>query len=183
MNAIQTMTFDTAKSLILPQILSLDSIRKLGPCLSLPFVNDTVICYALQYGGITHPIHSAVLTDWKVDAYDVDQIARRNLVCLRPDLELQLYRNDDCAAALFQLEDGYDATRLLLDQLHEKLSPELGQTFYAAIPAKNVFIAFPCDPLPFVEKIKSKVRDDFKELEEPITDKLFLVTRDGIAGD
>jgi uncharacterized protein YtpQ (UPF0354 family) len=127
------------------------------------------------------PISTEQLIKWGVDVDEIDRIARNNLASYRPELELQLFRSDDASAALFNTGDGYDAARLLLDQLYPKLAPELGGNFLVAIPTRDVFIAFPTEPKPFIDRLRSRISDDFKSLPYPITSNLFLVTLDGVA--
>ena len=71
---------------------------------------------------------------------------------------------------------------LLLDSLHERLAPELGGDFYVATPARDMFLAFTCDPSPFVDRLSERVAVDYKRMPYPITNSLFVVTRDGVAG-
>ena len=85
-------------------------------------------------------------------------------------------------AATFNIGDGYDAARLLLENLHGKLVADLGGDFLVAIPARDVFIAFPDQRNAFAHKLNEQVISDFRRMPYPITPKLFLVTRDGVAG-
>jgi hypothetical protein len=45
-----------------------------------------------------------------------------------------------------------------------------------------MFVAISCDPPEFVDKVQQRVMRDFQRLPYPITDALFIVTRDGVAG-
>ena len=38
------------------------------------------------------------------------------------------------------------------------------------------------DPDPFVDRVRERVEQDFARLPYPITDRLFYVTMDGVAG-
>ena len=79
-------------------------------------------------------------------------------------------------------QDGYDAARLLMSDLHAKLAKELGPDFYVATPARDMFIALSCEPESFVQRLCARVSEDFTKLPYPITKELFLVTQDGVAG-
>lgn len=178
-----SLPFDMVKPRILPQIRSLDKMRHAAPdqLVAQPFVNDTFIIYMIDLKDSAGPVSTEQLIRWGVDADELDHIARMNLAACQPGLEVQLFRNDDTTAALFNTGDGYDASRLLLDQLHPKLSPEMGGNFLVAIPTRDVFIAFPDKPSVFLDKLRQRIRSDFKVLPYPITSDLFLVTMDGVA--
>ena len=118
------------------------------------------------------------------DALEVSvDISRENLERYSPDLQIQLVDSSEGGrAAILARQDGYDAARLLLGSLHERLAPELGGDFLVAAPARDMFLALTHDPDDFVERLRKRVHMDYRRLPYPITDELFLVTRDGVAG-
>lgn len=71
---------------------------------------------------------------------------------------------------------------LLLGTLHARLAPELRGDFYVATPARDMFLAMTCDPQEFVERLKKRIALDYRRMPYPISDELFVVTRDGVAG-
>ena len=79
-------------------------------------------------------------------------------------------------------QDGYDAARILLSRLYDRLAPELKGDFYVATPARDTFLALTYDPPEFVDRLKARIEADYKRLPYPITNSLFVVTRDGVAG-
>lgn len=177
------LPFEVVQPKIMPQIRSLDRLRGTRPgfIAAQPFINDTAIIYMVDLNNAATPLSTEQLIRWGVDVDEIDRIARRNLAAYQPELELQLFRNDDASAALFNIGDGYDASRLLLEQLFPKLAPELGGNFLVAIPTRDVFIAFPTGPAVFIDRLRQRINDDFKSLPYPITSDLFLVTLDGVA--
>ena len=120
---------------------------------------------------------------WGVDCDALDEIARENLARYAPDLEVQIVDSSEGGrAAIVARQDGYDAARLLLSSLHERLAPELGGDFLVATPARDMFLAISAKPAVFVDRIQSRVEQDFRRLPYPISSDFFLVTRDGVAG-
>lgn len=149
----------------------------------VPYVNDTVIVFVLDMPHMTVSITVEQALRWGLDPEDLDQIARENLNRYAPDLEVQLVDSSEGGrAAIVARQDGYDAARLLLGTLHERLAPELGGDFLVATPARDMFLAISADPAPFVSRIHKRILRDYRRLPYPITDCFFLVTRDGVAG-
>ena len=177
------LPFEMVRSRILPRIQPADFFEHRRPdfLAAQPFVNETVILYMIDINGAVAPVTTEQLIRWGVDLETIDQLARENLAAARPDLELQLFRGDQGAAALLNTGDGYDAARLLLGELHPQLAPELGGDFLVAIPTRDVFLAFPTGPEGFVGRVQQRIAHDYRKLPYPITDHLFLVTLDGIA--
>jgi hypothetical protein len=76
--------------------------------------------------------------------------------------------------------DGYDASRVLLPTLHERLRPYLGSPFGAAIPNRDILLCFRNDT-ETVARLKNQVGEDYRSMPHQVTDQLLLVTPDGIA--
>jgi uncharacterized protein YtpQ (UPF0354 family) len=149
----------------------------------IPFVNDTVIVFVIDMPQMTVSITLEQLVRWGLQADDLDAIARENLSRYTPKIDIQLVDSAEGGrAAIVSLQDGYDAARLLLDSLHERLAPELNGDFYVATPARDMFLAMTAGPDEFVQRLIKRVALDYRRLPYPITKELFVVTRDGVAG-
>jgi len=149
----------------------------------VPYVNDTVIVFVIDLPQMTVSITTEQLLRWGLDVDQLDQIARENLARYAPDLEIQLVDSAEGGrAAIVSQHDGYDAARLLLGSLHERLAPELKGDFYVAAPARDMFLAVSLAPDGFVDRIQRRVELDYRRLPYPITRHFFVVTRDGVAG-
>ena len=81
---------------------------------------------------------------------------------------------------LFQTMDGYDASRLLLPTLHDRLREYLGSPFGAAIPNRDMLLCFRNDDAT-VKRLRKQVAADYRSMPHQVTDRLLLVTADGIA--
>jgi uncharacterized protein YtpQ (UPF0354 family) len=177
------LPFEVVRNKLMPRIQPIDYFidRRADLIAHQPYVNDTVILYVIDINQMPTPVTTEQLVRWGISPEELDELARNNLAAAQPELEIQLYESEHHPAALLSAGDGYDASRLLLSQLHDRLAPELGRDFLVAIPSRDVFIAFPPGPSHFVERLKKQVEVDFEQLPYPITSRLFLVTRDGVA--
>jgi uncharacterized protein YtpQ (UPF0354 family) len=147
------------------------------------FVNGTVVVYVIDMPHLTVSITTEQMIRWGLQVDDLDAIARENLTRYAPDLQIQLVDSfEGGRAAIVAKQDGYDAARLLLHTLYDRLAPELKGDFYVALPARDMFIAVSFAPDEFVNRIRQRVKADYRRMPYPITDELFVVTRDGIAG-
>ncbi len=182
---VSSMPLDFAKSRIMPRIQPESIFRHLDreQVAHVPFVNNTVIVFVTDLPQMTVSITTEQLVRWKVCVEEVEEIARQNLDGYAPELELQLVESKEGGrAALISQHDGYDAARLLLSGLHQRLCNRLGGDFYVATPARDMFVAMSLDPAPFVSRLRDRVDHDFRRLPYPITSDLFYVTRDGVCG-
>ena len=180
-----SMSYSVAKSRIMPRIQPNSIFEQLEreQVAYLPFVNDTSILYVIDMPRMTVSITIEQMLSWGITIDDVDTVARENLAKYQPELKLQIIEaRDGGRAAIFNMQDGYDAARLLLDTLYTRLAPEFKGNFYVAAPARDMFMAISCGPGTFVEKLQHRVATDYKRLPYPISSDLFLVTQDGVAG-
>jgi uncharacterized protein YtpQ (UPF0354 family) len=183
--AMATMGLDVLRSRIMPRIQPESIFQHLAreQVAHVPFVNGTVIVFVLDMPQMTVSVTTEQMVRWGVRNEDLDEIARENLRETSLELELQLVQSREGGRAIIVAQqDGYDAARLLLDNLWTRLAPKLGSEFYVATPARDMFVAFTTRPEPFVNRLRARISEDYLRLPYPISRDLFLVTRDGVAG-
>jgi uncharacterized protein YtpQ (UPF0354 family) len=179
------LPLSVAKPRIMPRIQPISIFEHLDKeqVAHVPFVNETVIVFVLDMPQMTVSITVEQMMRWGVQVDDLDMIARENLDGYAPDLQIQFVDSSEGGrAAIVSRQDGYDAARLLLDSLHPRLAPELHGDFYVAAPARDMFLALTTDPSEFVDRLRQRVKLEYRRLPYPITADLFVVTRDGVAG-
>ncbi len=179
------MPYELVRSRVMPRIQPESIFEHLSRDLvaHVPFVNDTVIVFVTDLPQMTVSITTEQMVKWGVDADELDRLSRANLRAYAPGLEFQIIESKEGGRAVILAEqDGYDAARLLLDDLHQKLSARLGGDFYVATPARDMFIAMSLGPGEFVDRLRARVEDDYGRMPYPISRELFYVTRDGVAG-
>ena len=182
---MMTMTLEFARSRIMPRIqpISIFSHLSREQVAHIPYVNDTVIVFVTDLPHMTVSITTEQLLRWRLDLDEIEQVARQNLDEYAPELEVQLVESKEGGkAAIISQHDGYDAARLLLGGLYERLAPRLGGDFYVATPARDMFVAFSPSPDSFVSRLHDRVEHDYRRLPYPITPDFFYVTRDGVCG-
>jgi uncharacterized protein YtpQ (UPF0354 family) len=182
---LMAMSLDFARNRIMPRIQPESIFQHLSrdQVAHVPFVNDTVIVFVTDLPHMTVSITVEQLVRWKLSLEEVEDIARANLDQYAPDLEVQIVESKEGGrAAILSQHDGYDAARLLMGGLYERLAPQLGGNFYVATPARDMFVAFSLGPEAFVKRLQERVEHDFKRLPYPISADFFYVTRDGVCG-
>lgn len=180
-----TMPLEFARQRIMPRIQPVSIFDHLDRALvaHVPFVNDTVVVFVTDLPQMTVSITTEQMIRWGLCIEEMDEIARQNIDRYAPEMDIQFVESKEGGrAAIVSEQDGYDAARLLMSDLWKKLAPELGGNFYVATPARDMFVALSDNPAPFVERVRSKVEQDFRRLPYPITQEMFYVTLDGVAG-
>lgn len=182
---LMTMSLEFARPRIMPRIQPESIFNHLSreQVAHIPFVNDTVIVFVTDLPHMTVSITTEQQLRWNISLDEMDQIARHNLDEYAPELEVQLVESKEGGrAAIISQHDGYDAARLLLGGLYQRLAGQLGGNFYVATPARDMFVAMSTGPEPFLNRLKDRVLQDYRRLPYPISPDFFLVTRDGVVG-
>jgi hypothetical protein len=182
---LTSMSLEFARPRIMPRIQPVSIFRHLSreQVAHVPFVNNTVIVFVTDLPQMTVSITTEQLVRWKLTAEELEEISRQNLESYAPELEIQVVESKEGGkAAIMSQHDGYDAARLLLDGLHDRVAPQLGGDFYVATPARDMFVAISPGPETFLKRLHSRVEHDYKRLPYPISPDFFYVTRDGVAG-
>ena len=179
----QTAPFEEIKERILPMLLSKGPRDVAGMAMvSQQVLEDLKVAYVLDSDRTVAYVPKKVFEGWNVTLEQLHQTAIDNLVSRSDELQAHAAQDEEgnVNLVLFQTLDGYDATRVLLPSLHERLREHLGSPFIPAIPNRDILVCFRNDPK-MLERMIKQVSDVFSTMPHQISDKLILVTADGIA--
>jgi hypothetical protein len=174
--------FEQLKDRIYPMILSQSSSEQRHSVIMQPLVGDLFTAYAIDNDRTITYILRRHFEEWKIDLDTLHETAINNLVTRSEAINAQAAQDEEGEVNLimFRTGDGYDASRLLLPSLHDRLREYLGSPFAAAIPNRDILLCFR-DSDPMLSKIRTQVRDDYERMPHQVTDQLLLITADGIA--
>jgi len=183
--SVTALPWEIARTMVMPRIHHNAIFNRLERELvaHIPFVNDTAVLFVIDLPHMTVSITTEQMIKWDIDAETLDDVARENLAAISDAMDIRLVESKEGGrAAVLAHRDGYDASRLLLPNLHGALAPELGGDFLVSAPARDLFVAISLEPDPFVKRMQGRAAENFHTLPYPITQTLFYVTRDGVAG-
>lgn len=183
--ALNSASIEFARTRIMPRIQPESIFEHLNRELvaHVPFVNGTVIVFVLDLPQMTVSITTEQMVRWGLDSDALYNLARENLDNYAPETSIQLVESKEGGrAAILSEQDGYDAARILMSGLYDRLVTALGSDFYVATPARDMFVALSSGPPTFVKRLRDRVEQDYRRMPYPITPDFFIVTRDGIAG-
>ncbi|MHC4839758.1 MAG: DUF1444 family protein [Planctomycetota bacterium] len=118
-----------------------------------------------------------------VSEEDVFFYARENLAAMNPEFNCQVLPNDEGKpmAIIFASGDSYDASRLLLPGLFEKLSEHLGTSMLVGVPNRDFMIVVSERDPELVAKISAQVKVDSETQPYSISGTMFRLTADGVS--
>ncbi|MGA2232524.1 MAG: DUF1444 family protein [Tepidisphaeraceae bacterium] len=168
---------DRVYPMILPEAGSLAS-----GAFTRPLAPGLVIAYAVDNDRTIAYVSSQRFQQWGIGAEELHELALANLSARSAEINAHAAQDEEGRVnlMLFQTMDGYDSSRLLLPTLYQRLREYLGSPFAAAIPNRDILLCFRDDEQT-VNRIRAQVAADYKRMPHQITDKLLLITLDGIA--
>jgi uncharacterized protein YtpQ (UPF0354 family) len=176
-------SLDEVRDKLMPMLVSseLDEL-KASKIVTQPVVEGLAVTYVLDGDRTIAYVPTSALERWGITVDELHDLALGNLI--RQSQQIQAHaaqdENGDVNLILFQTMDGYDATRLLLPSLHDKLREHLGSPFAAAIPNRDILLCFR-NEADNVQRIRNQVAEDYRSRPYQVTEGLFLVTADGVA--
>jgi hypothetical protein len=175
--------FEDFKDRILPLVLSdqlAGTIHR--ETLSQPILPGLRVAYGIDSDRSIAYIPRLQFDQWNMPLEDLHETAIDNLVSRSEAMSAQVAQDESGQIDLiiFQTGDGYDASRILLPTLHERLREHIDSPFVAAIPNRDILLCFRNEP-ETLERVKSQVEEDYLRMPHQVSDKLFLITADGIA--
>lgn len=175
-------SFDNVKDRIMPMILPASAASAYAGTVTNSFVEGLLLAYAIDHEQTISYIPQARFAEWPITLDELHELALQNLVTKSEALSAQAAEDEqgNVSLMLFQTLDGYDASRVLLPTLHERLREYLGSPFGAAIPNRNILLCFRNDD-ETVLRLRKQIADDYRQMPHPVTDELLLVTPDGLA--
>ena len=169
---------------VLPVLLNVQAEgRRLRHLCSQPLVAGLSIGYVIDGDRTIAYIPEEIRQKWGVDVDELHERALTNLIDRSGQLAAHAAEDEegDMSLILFQMLDGYDASRLLLPSLHSRLREHLGSPFVAAVPNRDILLCFKDEPAT-VDHLRRQIGKDYRAMPHQITDRLVLVTPDGLAG-
>ena len=181
----QDAPFEQVKDRILPMIIlqsENEGESESTAIVAEPLVAGLQIAYAIDSDRTIAYIPQPVFAGWNISVDDLHDVAIANLVARSESISAHAAADEDGEVnlILFQTMDGFDASRILLPTLHDRLREHLGSPFAAGIPNRDILLCFRNDE-ETVARLKDKIADDYRQMPHQVTEKLLLVTPDGLA--
>jgi uncharacterized protein YtpQ (UPF0354 family) len=147
-----------------------------------PLVAGLVVAYAVDSQRSIWYIPKTTMERWKMSVDDLHETALGNLVSRSQAIAAHAAQDEEerVNLILFQTMDGFNAARILLPTLHDRLREHLGSPFAAGVPNRDILLCFRDDD-ETVDRLREQIAADFQKMPHPITDRLLLITPDGIA--
>lgn len=150
--------------------------RKLPMLVYRPFLADLMIAYVIDEPGRVAYINEQHLERWQIAEHELHEQAIENL---RRRTEEQgnytVTGAGDQRLIIFNSQDGFDATRLLLPALLERWRPEFSGSMVIGVPNRDFLILFTDSDSTIFANLAHQIQMDSANREHGLTDQLFTL--------
>lgn len=176
-------SFEALKERILPMVIAqLPDEPGASGVYTQPLIEGLHVAYAVDNDRTINYVLKSTFNRWNVPLDDLHNTAIDNLIARSEAISAHAAQDEDgqINLILFQTMDGFDASRILLPTLHERLREHLGSPFAAGIPNRDILLCFRNDD-ETIDRLREQIKRDYESMPHQVTDKLMLITPDGIA--
>ena len=150
-----------------------------------PWVGEMMVLYVVDESHAYWYIRQDLLQKWSISADDLHQIALDNLEDYfeHHPMELAVAGGEGGPTIVMPTgPDSYNAARLLSESFRDKLREVMEGTFAVGLPGRDFFVAVGLEPDEMLAHVRRKVRDDYSQMDHPLSEELLLVSPDGVSG-
>lgn len=173
------VAWSEAKTQLRPQFAPAEYLAKMKLAHE-PFSGDLLQALVLDSEQTYRYVLEADLERWGVSLEDAVRVAGENLRDASKDISFSGAEGPNRFLA-FEIDDGYDAARVLIPDFRKLAAEELGSPFYVAFPNRDFLIMWSKSVSPeFDAHIRQEVAKDFESEPYPLTASVFEATSEGL---
>ena len=149
-----------------------------------PWIADLMILFVVDEDDAYWYVRDELLDEWGMDCEQIRRVAMCNLdhYFEENSMEFMLTGEPDGPKLLLpHRPDAYNTARILSRRFHASVQEILGREFVVGVPNRDFFVAASLHSDEIVMQIRQKVADDFKRMDHPLSDRLLLVSTDGVS--
>jgi len=149
--------------------------------MSKPWLEDLVVCYAIDSAKTLRFVQNHDLERWGLNADVVQHQAMQNLAKVRGPI-FSTIRNRDAQFLVAELTDNNLPARscwILHPDLHKALDRIFRGPAWVAVPARDSLMAFSANPA-MRAGLQQQLTADYRSSSHNISDRLFQVRSDGV---
>lgn len=179
--ARQVSSFAALRERVFPMLkplLLLNTVRerKLPMLVYRPLLADLMITYVIDEAGSLAYINENHLERWGIAEHELHAQALTNLQTRTAERGSYTATGSGAQRLIvFNAQDGFDATRLLLSGLLAQIQPQFPGAMVIGIPNRDFLIAFSDADRTILANVAVQIQRDAAERDHGLTDQLFTL--------
>lgn len=161
-----------AKDKLRPQFIQNTYLEASPKLIHRSFTKGLLVGYVLDQGNMNRYVIQDDIDRWNVTESEVNSVAIHNLEGITKGIEMKALGED---IIIVSMGDSYDAARLLLPRLRDKIASHIGPMFRVGIPNRDFLIFWSNDlDKEGDAKLRKQIEEDFQTMPYPLTEKVLV---------
>ncbi len=178
--------FDAVCDRIMPMLYSEEAWRKRFPGIAgTPWIAGLTILYVIDESQAYWYIREQLLQKWGLTVEQIHDRAMENLARYFEDqpMEMAVAGSEQEGPSMLMpgKADSYNSARLLSEPFTTRLREVIGGNFAVGMPGRDFFVVVSLKHPRVLDHVRRKVREDYAQMDHPLTDRLLLVSIDGVS--
>lgn len=150
-----------------------------------PWVGGLAVLYVVDEANAYWYVRQDLLDSWELSAEELHDIALDNLqrYFQEEPMEMTVAAAEDGQGSIMMPSqpNSYNSVRLLSHEFLDKLRGVAGGDLAVGVPGRDYFVAVSMKLPEVVGQIRSRVANEFQHTDHPLTDRMLLITPDGVS--
>ncbi|TWT57757.1 hypothetical protein KOR42_11230 [Thalassoglobus neptunius] len=177
---------EVVRDRIMPILYSESSWRKNLPgIVGNPWIAGLAVLYVIDEANAYWYVRTELRKQWNLTVDELHSMAIENLDDYFEESPMKMAVAEsgegDATMMIPDKPDTYNTVRLLSDRFLTRLRDVAQSDLAVGVPGRDLFIAVSMKSPEIVSKIRHQVELDFQRTDHPLTDKMLLVTADGVS--
>ncbi|HUG89798.1 MAG TPA: DUF1444 family protein [Planctomycetaceae bacterium] len=176
--------FEDVRGRILPMLYPQHVWQERFPnFIGMPWVAGLIVLYVVDEAQAYWYVREDLLAAWNLTRDELHELALANLDTYFENnpIEFLVAGSEENPQLLIPgTPNAYNSCRVLSESFHGRLRELLGGQFGVGLPGRDFFVAFRLGDEAAVAQVRRQVGEDFARMDHPLSDRLLLVTPDGV---
>ncbi len=177
---------DAVKDRLMPMLYPESAWQERFPeFIGSPWVGGLAVLYVVDEHNAYWYVRADLTTKWGISQEELHDIAIDNLQGYfeRKPMEMAVAGTEDDVPSMLMpgRPDSYNASRLLSSSFLAKLRDFVGGDLAIGVPGRDFFVAVSMKADVMLEHVRERVKEDFHQTDHPLTDRMLLITADGVS--
>lgn len=178
--------FDAVCERIMPMLYSEEAWKtRFSGIVGTPWIAGLAILYVIDESQAYWYIRQQLLEKWGMTVEQVHERAMENLAKYFEDqpMEMAVAGSEQEGPSMLMpgKADSYNSARLLSEPFTSRLREVIGGNFAVGMPGRDFFVVVNLKHPRMLDHVRRKVREDYAQMDHPLTDRMLLVSVDGVS--
>jgi len=181
-----TPDLEIVRERLMPMLYPQDQWQEKFPnVVGTPWIAGLVVLYVVDEANAYWYVRDELLEHWSISAEELHSLTIGNLQ--------DHFEQEPMEMAVATAEDGtptmmmpnhpntYNTVRLLSESFRERMREAVTGDLIVGAPGRDFFVALSVKVPEMLSQVKQQVQSDYQTTDHPLTDRLLLITADGVS--